>query len=57
MNVYQTPSGIKIGLLYRRPMPPVDGDSQLLQSAILDPRTRKPRPTLMRALGKIWKWL
>lgn len=57
MTVYQTAAGVKIGLLYTRPMPHMDRDSRLLQSALLEPRTRKPRPFHMRLLGKVWAWL
>lgn len=57
MNVYKTPTGVKIGLMYQKPMPPMDRDSLLVQRAILDPRTRIPRPLLMRLLGRIWEWI
>ena len=57
MTVYQTQTGVKIGLMYRQPMPVMDQDALLVQRAILDMRTRTPRPIAMRILGRIIAWL
>jgi hypothetical protein len=56
MNVYKTPAGVKIGLLYRPPMPDMDSDALALQVAILEQRSTK-RPFLMRLFWSVWKWL
>jgi hypothetical protein len=40
-----TPSGVRIGSAYQRPLPRMDRDAERLQRALLDPRTR-PLPPL-----------
>lgn len=50
-----TDTGVVIGR-YAQPVPFVDPDAERLQAALLDKRTAKPRPVLMRALAAFWRW-
>jgi hypothetical protein len=57
MKVFETPAGVKIGMLYRRPMPTLDADSRMVQRALLSSETKRPRPWYMRLVGRVVKWL
>jgi hypothetical protein len=53
-----TSTGIKIGIAYMPQQRPVHGESAVqIQSALLEPRTAKPLPLLLRIFGRVWKWL
>lgn len=54
MTTHDTPSGLRIGLLYFRPMPEIYGDMLALQTALLDKRV----PTAwMRIINSVYRWL
>lgn len=46
-----TRTGIVIGGAWQTKMPALGADAELLQAALLDKRTTRPRPWYMRALG------
>ena len=48
--------GIVIGGAIAPPVPTMTQDGELIQAALLDPRTAKPQTTLQRALGALWGW-
>lgn len=53
MTTYNT-GKVKIGLLYARPMPAIQGDALRLQSALLN---RHVPSRIERAAARIWAWL
>lgn len=52
-----TSRGIVIGGAWQRPMPTLTQDGERLQAALLDSRTSRPRPMLMRVAAALWGWL
>jgi hypothetical protein len=40
------------------PTPPrvISKDAETVQAALLEPRTAKPRPLLLRLAGSCWRW-
>lgn len=38
------------------PTPPLTQDDELLQAALLEPRTAAPLPRFLRLVGDIWRW-
>lgn len=47
---------ILIGSPWQAAPAPLTVDAELLQSALLEPRTASPRPLLYRIAGAIWRW-
>jgi len=45
-----------IGSAYRPKPAEMDSDAQRLQTALLDPRTAKPLPPLLRPFGAFVRW-
>ena len=50
-----TPSGVRIGSAYQPALARMDRDSERLQSALLNPRTKYPRLALF--FYAVWSWL
>lgn len=55
MNTPFNTGKVQIGLLYKRPLPIIQGDALRLQSALLEPRTANPLSRIGRALGTLWR--
>lgn len=53
MTTYNT-GKVKIGLLYARPLPAIQGDALRLQSALLN---RRQPSRIEHVLARIWAWL
>lgn len=52
----KTCRGIVIGGAIAPRMPEFSADAELLQEAVLEPRTAKPLPVLQRIAGALWRW-
>lgn len=48
--------GIVIGGAIAPPMPTMPKDGELIQAALLDPRTAQPQTAWRRAMGALWGW-
>ncbi len=54
---WATSTGLIIGCLAPRKRPALSRDDELLQSALLEPRTAQPLRGIEAVAGAIWKWL
>lgn len=48
---------VVIGRAYVPPPRRVEGDAIKLQAALLEPRTTKPQPLLLRVIAPVMRWL
>lgn len=53
----RTCRGMHIGGAIAPRMPAQTQDGELLQAALLEPRTAAPRPVLLRIAGRVYAWL
>lgn len=55
----QTCKHLQIGAMHTpdAQLPEIYGDAEMLQSALLEPRTARPLPLILRAAGAAWRWL
>lgn len=51
-----TRTGILIGCRHVRGPAPLPADEELIQRALLEPRTARPLPWLQRIAGACWAW-
>lgn len=52
-----TRSGVRIGSAWTPPAPRPTADQEQMQRALLERRTRHPRPLFARFIGAIVRWL
>jgi len=52
-----TATGLRIGIAYIPPAPAMTRTDELVQAALLEPRTAQPMSLLQSVLGAIWRWL
>ena len=48
--------GIVIGGAIAPPVPTMTQDGELIQAALLDPRTAQPQTAWRRVMGALWGW-
>ncbi len=48
--------GVVIGGAIAPPLPTMPKDGELIQAALLDPRTAQPQTAWRRAMGALWGW-
>lgn len=56
-RTHVTRAGIVIGGAYIPPAPAMTRTDELVQAALLEPRTAQPMSLLQSVLGAIWRWL
>jgi hypothetical protein len=52
-----TPAGITIGIAHQPRPQPMGSQAEILQAALLEPRTARPLAPVQRLLGALWSWL
>lgn len=52
----RTCRGVHIGGAILPPPPTFSADGELIQEALLEPRTANQRPLLLRLAGAVWRW-
>ena len=52
----RTCRGLHIGGAVTPPLPIFSVDAELIQQALLEPRTSRPLPVLQRIAGAVWRW-
>jgi len=55
-NGLKTCRGVVIGGAIQPQKPVLGAHAELLQAAVLEPRTAKPLPLLQRIAGAVWRW-